>query len=186
MQCSCECQSMLNICELRHVSVTADTSAQPPANKFDGLNFACRQSGPGVSNSVTNRRKVTLCMTGKQTGFNFLQSPTSDPRPNPTHQKAKKLDPTQPNPTQPAGRPRQRRRRGRRASVGVVEDVARLQTTGATSRRCLGRRRSTAEGGRSDLTSVPRARRQRPSRHGGVVESPGVARQLRTTALFPS
>jgi len=39
----------------------------------------------------------------------------------------------------PAGRPRQRRRRGRRASVGVVDDVARLQTAGATSRRCLER-----------------------------------------------
>ena len=86
----------------------------------------------------------------------------------------------------PAGRPRQRQRRGRRASVGVVEDVARLQTTGATSRRCLGRRRSTAEGGRSDLTSVPRARRQRPSRHGGVVDSAGVAGQLCATASFPS
>jgi len=87
----------------------------------------------------------------------------------------------------PAGRPRHRRRRGRLASVGVVEDVARLQTTGATSRRCLGRSRSTAEGGQSDLTSVPWTRRQRPSRHGGVVVSPGVAGQLCNAAsLFPS
>ena len=86
-----------------------------------------------------------------------------------------------------AGRSPQRRRRGRRASVGVVDDVARLQTACATSRRCLGRRRSTAEDGRCDLASVPRARRQRPSRHDGVVGSPGVAGQLRTTAsLFPS
>ena len=35
-----------------------------------------------------------------------------------------------------AGRSRQRRRRGRRASVGVVDDVARLQMAGATSRQC--------------------------------------------------
>jgi len=36
-----------------------------------------------------------------------------------------------------AGRPRQRRRRrGRRALVDVVDDVARLQTAGATSRKC--------------------------------------------------
>ena len=47
------------------------------------------------------------------------------------------------------------RRRARRASVGVVEDVARLRTTVAIMRRCLGRRRSTTEGGRSDLVSVP-------------------------------
>jgi len=39
-----------------------------------------------------------------------------------------------------AGRSRQRRRRrGQRASVGFVEDAARLQTAGATSRRCLER-----------------------------------------------
>ena len=50
-----------------------------------------------------------------------------------------------------AGDPRQHRRRGRRASVGVVEVVARFRTAGATSSRCLGRRRSTAERGRSDL-----------------------------------
>jgi len=37
-----------------------------------------------------------------------------------------------------AGRSRQRGRpRGRRASVGVVDNVARLQTAGATSRRCV-------------------------------------------------
>ena len=47
------------------------------------------------------------------------------------------------------------RRRGRRASVGVVEDVVRLRTTVATTRRCLGRRRNTAEGGRSVLVSAP-------------------------------
>ena len=57
----------------------------------------------------------------------------------------------------PAGRSRQRRRRGRRASVGVVEVVARLHTTGATSRRCLARRRSTAEDGRSDLVGASSA-----------------------------
>jgi len=37
------------------------------------------------------------------------------------------------------GRSRQRRRRRRRASVGVANDVARLQTAGATSRRCVDR-----------------------------------------------
>ena len=46
-----------------------------------------------------------------------------------------------------AGRSRQRCRR--RASVGVVNDVARLETAGATSRRCVdrdgnSRRRHTA------------------------------------------
>ena len=89
MQCSCQCQSMLNICELRHVSVTAGQRATPI--KFDGFNFACWQSGPGVSNSVTNRRKVTLWLVSiwnKQALIFFCNLPLR------TH------DPTQPT-TQP-------------------------------------------------------------------------------------
>ena len=66
------------MCELRQ-SQSQQTSAQPPANKFDGFNFACRQSGPGVSNSVTNRRKVTLwlgraCRNAKYTTGNLRQN----------------------------------------------------------------------------------------------------------------
>ena len=67
-----------------------------------------------------------------------------------------------------AGRSRQRRRRrGRRASVDVVDDVARLQTADATSRQC------------------PERDGNAPSRQGGVVEAPGVAGRLRTTASVP-
>ena len=64
-----------------------------------------------------------------------------------------------------AGRSCQRgRRRGRRASVGVVDDVARLQTAGATSRQGVVR-----DGN---------------ARHD-TAASPGVAGRLRTTASLP-
>jgi len=59
-----------------------------------------------------------------------------------------------------AGRSRQRRRR--RASVRVVNDVARLETAGATPRRCVDRDGNA----------------RRDTRHGGVVEAPGVAGRL--------
>jgi len=53
-----------------------------------------------------------------------------------------------------------RQRRRRRDTAGVVNDVARLEMAGATSRR---------------------SRRQRPSRHGGVVGAPGPSRRCRRT-----